>query len=149
MKLGYQKGMISLYDIGNVAMLYEPANYKKVFEKFNTLITEAENTPVYHQYFNNLKYLVHISKAIVSIKNGNTNYAVRVFLIHYIKDNFNEKYSYDWEELKSILFYCTYFANLESFKIFVQILKNPLFKSRLSLYLLSDRSMVERKALAQ
>ncbi|HEY5464991.1 MAG TPA: hypothetical protein VIJ95_17140 [Hanamia sp.] len=138
MKLGYQKGMISIYDIGNMALLYEPSSPMNIIEEYRTHVKEAENTPEYYRYLRNLKYLVHISKAILSIKNEKINFAVRIFLHDLIKKYFDEKYSYDWQELKSILFYCNYFSNVNTFKNFAQKIRNPFFYKRLHLYLSND-----------
>ena len=116
---------------------------------YRTHISEAENTRDYHRYFNNLRYLMLISKSIVSIKEAETNFAVRIYLLYLIENNFDEKYSYDWQELKSILFYCKYLSNLNTSESFTKKLRSPFCNTRLCLYLLSDSTLAERKAIFQ
>ena len=149
MKLGYSEGMISLYDIGNVTMLYEPSNPLKVFKEFNEIITKYEEEESFNQNCNNLKFLLRLTKCILSNKEKKSNFAVRIYLLDFIEHNFDFAYSYNWQELKSILFYCIYMRNLKSFEKFSTNLKNPLFNNSLCSYLMKDAAIPERKILAQ
>ena len=146
---GYKEGMISLYDICEVAMLHEPCNPKKVFNEFLESVNKSENEEQYNQHCNNLKYLMSLSRCILSNKDEDTNFAVRFYLSDFIKYNFDADYSYNWHELKSILFYCNYMSKLKIFKNFADNLKNSFLNFRLCAYLIEDSALPERKIIAQ
>jgi len=148
MKQGFSEGMISLYDIGNVTMLYEPSSSRKVFESLLKNISESENKEFYNQNFNNLKFLMRLSKCVLSNKDERISLSVRIYLSDFIEHNFDFAYSYDWHELKSILFYCNCMSNLKSFENFAANLTNPFINNNLCAYLVKDAAIPERKILA-
>jgi len=149
MKKGYVEGMISIYDIGNVAMLYEPGSADKVFKEGFETLKKYNDGKCHKQIYNNLRFLLHISECILSNRHHEAWFAVRKYLHDFIEINFDPAYSYDWQELKSILFYCIYMRNLKTFENFATNLKSQYFSDRLYLYFMNDSAFPQRKILAQ
>lgn len=78
-----------------------------------------------------------------------TRFPVRKYLHGFIEINFDPAYSCDWQELKSISFYCIYIRNLKTFETFAANLKSQYFHDRLFWYFMNDSALPQRKTLAQ
>ncbi len=149
MKKGYQAGMLSLYDVCNVTLLYEPSNPRKTFNELLTIIKTESYEVTEDQSFENLKFLMKLSRYIVSIKDDTTNFSVRCFLHDLIEKNFDFEYSYNWQELKSILFYCNMFNGIKTFEEFRSHLLADAFNKKICRYLIQDSAILERKEIAR
>jgi len=142
---GQIEGMIRMYHIENVAMVYECSYPDKVFYECRENIKKIKDEETYHQYCNNLDFLIRINSSIISNKDYATNYIVRKFLLDIMEHNFDYTYCYNWQELKSILFYCIYMSKLKNIRKFSANLESQFFRRIYYAYIVNDSIFPERK----
>lgn len=135
--------MLSLHHVCSVTLLYEPSNAGAVFAEFKEDANKSSGKEA-KQIWANLRFLVSVAR-IMRIKDKEAHDAVRHFLQLLINKNFDFEYSYNWQELKSILFYCKYMLGLKSYKEFEARMLSPAFNKALANYMLQDSCMPHRK----
>lgn len=140
---GYIPGMLSLHHVCSVTLLYEPGNAGAVFAEFKEEANKSNGKEA-EQIWANLRFLVSVAR-ICRIKDKDAHDAVRHFLQLLINKNFDFEYSYNWQELKSILFYCTYMRGIKSFKEFDARMLSPAFNTAIANYMMQDSCMPQRK----
>ena len=141
--------MMSLYDVANCTLQYENSKAQKVWDDFMKLIDRTEDPYLVNQYCNNLKFLLRLIKFISSNKDEVIRFAVISYLTKLVDRNYDFTYSYNWQELRAILFYCNYMRNISSIKELGEKLQNPHFNNCMCRYLIEDSTLPERKIKAQ
>ena len=149
MKKGYVEGMMSLYDIANCTLQYETSKPQKVWDDFMKLIDRTEDPELFNQYCNNLKFLLRLIKYILSNKDEVLRFAVISNLAKLVDRNFDFTYSYNWQKLRAILFYCNYMRDIASILDFGEKLQNPHFNNCICRYIIEDSTLPERKIKAK
>ncbi|MEI6141262.1 MAG: hypothetical protein WCP85_18475 [Mariniphaga sp.] len=141
--------MMSLYDIANCTLQYENSKPQKVWEDFMKLIDRTEDPDLVNQYCNNLKFLLRLIKYILSNTDEVIRFAVISYLAKLVDRNYDFTYSYNWQELRAILFYCNYMRDLTGYKEFAEKLQNPHFNNCICSYIIEDSTLPERKIKAK
>ncbi|PBQ34511.1 hypothetical protein CNR22_22925 [Sphingobacteriaceae bacterium] len=135
--------MISPHDIKEVALLYEPGKPIKVLNEF--LALEKKDEEMAMQTSCNLKLLMRVSQCILSCKDKDTRFMVHYFLGLLLDKNFDKSYSYQWQELKSVLWYCSFMKNTQSFKAFKTKLESTHFRTCISTCIKTDALSESRR----
>lgn len=143
MQTGCIDGRISPHDIKEVALLYQPGKPVHVFHEFLELSKKDKTNAL--QISCNLKLLLRVSKCIVSIKEDETRFAVQYYLGVLLDKNFDFNCSYQWQELKTVLCYCTFMKHTHNFKEFKKKFKSALFNTCLNKYIHTDAVSASRK----
>ncbi|WP_317900120.1 hypothetical protein [Aurantibacillus circumpalustris] len=143
MQTGFIDGMISPHDIKEVAVLCQPGKPVKVFHEFLELSKKDQTNAL--QISCNLKLLLRVCKCIMSIKDDTARLAVQYYLGVLLDKNFDFKNSYEWQELKTVLCYCTFMKNTQSLKEFKRKFKSAQLNTCLNKYIHTDAVSASRK----
>jgi len=129
---------LTLTDIGKTLIL---ADYYMPEPRFTELlkVIKSENTAISDQCLKNTKFLLKLSRYVFSTsKNEDVFLPLRYFLDKFLDKNFDYKKTYNWHELKSVLWYCSFMSRAQNFDEFAKLLKSRFFFQSIAKYLVKD-----------
>jgi hypothetical protein len=147
MKNSENKSRITIEDLFSFLQLYSPCSIDKSRNRLLTQLNIEIKTTKYLQTKQNIKFLICIANAVLSIKHEATYEFFRLLLLDYIKKHYDENSSFNWQDLKSILFFCLYMKNIKSQKELEQKTKSSIFQDSLYNYLMKDNCLEKSKKL--
>jgi hypothetical protein len=107
--------------------------------RFEKLCSLDDNDPSFELMKQNLKFLTRIVLAVVKMyKNKEVYNFYYYFISRYLQNNFNETSTFNWHELKSLLFYTNYFKDATSFSAFRKLFLKDSFHLCLAKYKRND-----------
>ena len=122
------KNMICLYDLKEAALSFDYNDPMVLYRRRIDDLDEQDLIVSYQQKVGNLKFLMHITKHILSVKHKDSQLVVRVFLKDLLNEKIEEGNYFNWQELRFILFLSNCIKDIKSTKEIKKILFRPSVK---------------------
>lgn len=96
--------------------------------RFEKLCSLDDNDANFELMKHNLKFLNRIGLAVIKMYDNSEVYnSYYYFISRYLENNFNETNTFNWHELKSLLFFTNYFKDVKSFSEFRKLIFKESF----------------------
>lgn len=140
---------IPQYELNSVLNLAFPIMKEDILNcRYFDLCALPDDAPHYELMKQNLKFLNRLGLAVIKMYRHPEVYETfNYFVSLYIERNFNERKSYYWYELKSILFMAIYFKEVTKFSEFKSRMLNNTFHFCLAKYKRTDA--VDKKSVSK
>ena len=107
--------------------------------RFEKLCSLDDTDASFELMKHNLKFLNRIGLAVIKMyKNKEVYNSYYYFISQYLENNFNETNTFNWNELKSLLFFTNYFKDVTSFSEFRKLILKESFHLCLAKYKRTD-----------